>query len=119
MKRIVKGETFALAEVKYIITQVFHLTTGEVTRVKFKELNHQGKEHHVTIEYFNEKAGHYFEQTGSTATDLKEFYSEKRKQHHEHPQYTESRFTTNVFAGHGTVQEKIPKAPTINRKKRK
>ena len=97
MKHIQTGELFTINPKIYVITYVFHLTTGSITRILFKLYHQPFTPYEMTADEFIQKTTHIFSHQQSNTNDLKTFYATKYKQDNEHPQGSSSKFNNDNF----------------------
>ncbi len=77
---------FELGGVKYYISKVLHLTTGQLSEVHFEQV-HFPHEHFIRSgEQFLERTRSIFTDETITTTELQKWYAKRYKSHDQHPQ---------------------------------
>lgn len=77
--------TFEIGGVKYYISKVLHLTTGQLSEVHFEQVNFPKLQFIRSGEQFLEKTRSIFPGEFVKTTDLQNFYKTKYKADNEHP----------------------------------
>lgn len=77
---------FELGGVKYYISKVLHLTTGQLSEVHFEQVHFPKLQFIRSGEQFLERTRSIFTGEVIKTTDLQKFYKTQYKGHLEHPQ---------------------------------